>query len=142
MRLHETRGQVSTEFTIIIAVVLVVALMVVVVAVDIPRGIFGASDAEDNMAWFTAPVGIYRISGNETVRQLWVVNNMRAQVDLLTVWVDDIHQWNGTITLAPGVPTNVTIGEISRRDMRPVLEVNSSFFSGNLSLDGVAYHLR
>ena len=97
------KGQTATEYLIILAVVIIIALIVVGVLGGIPGIGRGASGRSSAAFWSSQDIGIkdYAVSesGTDTII---VKNNMRNSVTINDVLVNDFDLETGSSTLGPG----------------------------------------
>ncbi len=103
------RGQGTTEYLIILAIVIVIALVVVGVLGGIPSLGAGVSESTSKTYWMgTSPLAIIE-SVITTTTGTMVVKNLTAG----TITLDDVN-WNGTmagltdVTIGAGATVNVT----------------------------------
>jgi hypothetical protein len=107
------KGQAATEYLIILAVVVIIALIVIGVLGGFPGMTRGISERDSATYWTVADVGIIRYnlpaSGNST---FVFRNNKNFQVELVNLTVDATTLSLGNATVAPDATlafTNVSI---------------------------------
>lgn len=108
------KGQTATEYLIILAVVIVIALIVVGVMGGIPgvgsRGKGGVEEAY----WTTAPVGLGTVgisaSGDES---LVIKNNQNDVISVSSLTVNGVEMLpTGAVTVAAGTSVPVASGDV------------------------------
>ncbi len=107
------KGQAATEYLIILAVVVIIALIVIGVLGGFPGMTRGINERDSAAYWTGADVGIIRYnlpaSGNST---LVFRNNKNFQINLMNLTVDGTTFSLGNASIAPGASlafTNVSV---------------------------------
>ena len=97
------KGQAATEYLIILAVVVIIALIVIGVLGGFPGMTRGISDRDSASYWSGADIGITRYnipaSGNSTVV---FRNNKNFQVQIVNMTMGSTNFNLGNTTIAPG----------------------------------------
>jgi hypothetical protein len=142
------KGQTATEYLIILAVVIVIALIVVGVLGGIPSIGGGAKDNSLSAYWATSKVGVNSISVANADGDVTVVlrNNLPNTIDVTSV---ELVMANGTYlenttsyTLAAGRTQSVlvqgdgAIGSGTTFSYTPEFNYTDSETSGTFSFDG------
>jgi hypothetical protein len=137
------KGQVSTEFVVILSLVLVIAVVVVVVGIGIPRDLFMSQNRQDNFAWYNAPLGIRTFVANNTHGTIAVANNMRESVNITGLWLNEKSYSITSLYLESGMWGYVTFVKVDPlSSVMVILGVNATFRNGNMTLNGVPYHVK
>lgn len=106
------KGQTATEYLIILAVVIVIALIVVGVLGGIPSIGGGAKSNSVNSYWKTAKIGVdssvVRVSGSQTVINLTFRNNQPGTIKITAVTATDSSGLTNTTTADSIVPAGGT----------------------------------
>lgn len=90
MRMLYMKGQTAVEFTVILAVLLIVLLSVVGVIMDVPSSFVNFGKQRDVAAWQAAPVGVESILLSGSTLYITIVNNQRFPVIVESVSLDDV----------------------------------------------------
>jgi uncharacterized protein (UPF0333 family) len=85
--LYKKRGQAATEYIIILAVVVIIALIVVGVLGGFPAIGRGSSARTSAAYWASAPIGIvsYDLSDTVASNSIRVVNNLRSKITVTSI---------------------------------------------------------
>ena len=136
-------AQISTEFIVIIALVLTLVLAVIAVVSDVPAAIFSGDRQRDNLAWYNAPIRVRYFTANATHGVLSLQNMMRDDVNITQIYIDGSSTGIGSLWLVPSEHGQLVFS-VSERYSKVELDIqiNSSFYSGNVSLSGVPYHVK
>lgn len=101
------KGQAATEYLIILAVVVIIALIVVGVMGGFPGMTQGVSQKDSAAYWATADVGIIQYSISNNTNNLIVLrNNKMYTVRVDTVFVNGTNLLASPVTMAPGASSN------------------------------------
>jgi len=106
----EMRGQAATEYLIILAVVVIIALIVVGVLGAFPAISGSVTRQQSEAYWQNAEMGIlsnYRISGSTA--EVTVKNNKGFAVQLTGIAFDGEGNMGSPVLLSPGSQANVDV---------------------------------
>lgn len=84
------RGQVSTEFMIILSVILVILIFISVVMFDVNVIARNFGDISSGRYWSTADVGVLGMDLNGTVGNVSVINNLDYSVEVVGLTFDSV----------------------------------------------------
>ncbi len=114
----DKKGQGATEYLIILAIVIIIALIVVGAMGGIPGIGTGARSRASTSFWQTADVAIpsYAVTASDDNMVLDVRNNMRNSVSSLTVTIDGDSATCNQASLSAGQTTNCTITDVTTCD--------------------------
>ena len=104
------RGQAATEYLIILAVVVIIALIVVGVLGAFPALSSGVTKQQSEAYWLNAEVGLqanYRVSG--TTAELTVKNNKGFTVKINEIQFDAVGAIGSPVLLSPGSTADVIV---------------------------------
>jgi len=103
------KGQVSTEYLVILAIVLVVALVVVYLVGGFAGMGVGTMETQSMQAWGTAaPLAITSWKQTGTTMQLEIQNNDVDQLTLTGISMDGGSVFSGNTTFASGAKMVIT----------------------------------
>jgi len=103
------RGQVSTEYLVILAVVLVVALIVVALVGGMSPVSTGVSDSQSHNYWLSvAPVSISSWKYSGTALDLTLQNMGGQKVTISQIYIGGSQVYNTNTTLSVGETKTIT----------------------------------
>ncbi|MFT4310174.1 MAG: hypothetical protein ACMXYC_00930 [Candidatus Woesearchaeota archaeon] len=126
------KAQTATEYLIISAVVIIIAIIVVSVLGGIPG--FSSSDSVDLLTLQTKPVAVLSYSIGESESVFVIQNNRQERVQLLDIVVNDISCAMTSRQLNTGQRVTITCETITDAQL-PVQQLDVVY-----AIDGVVYH--
>jgi len=139
------KGQTATEYLIILAVVIIIALIVVGVMGGIPGIGRGATSRSSASYWATADVAItdYAVSATSDSDRIVLKNNLRSPITLSVVDVNGVDLETATTTLGvggsieyTGAIADCTAGQTYSYEVSITYEDVKSGFNTTLTGDG------
>jgi hypothetical protein len=103
------KGQASTEYLVILAVVIIIALAVVAVLGGFINIGTGASQQSADLYWRTAEIGLVDWSQSASTLTAVVKNNQDYRIKITSMTVNAVTN-STTITLIPGSTSSVGFG--------------------------------
>ncbi len=104
------KGQVSTEYLIILAVVLVIALVVVFLVTQSSGGASATLQTQSQTAWQSAqPLAVTAVSASGTTFGVTMKNNDLQKVTVTGVTTDSTDDYAVSTTFNPGEEKSVTL---------------------------------
>lgn len=125
--LMKKTSQASSEFLIILSVIIIITI--ISVAVINPSSIFNFSEKSSRDYWAKAPISL-RVSVNDSKTKLTIQNNLRAPINVTNIY---LGRTNVSIT-----PTLIDSGELTHLYSDVIVldgtyQVNVTYLLGGLS---------
>ncbi|MFW5746187.1 MAG: hypothetical protein ACOCWQ_01400 [Nanoarchaeota archaeon] len=137
------KAQVTTEFTTLVALLLVIAMSVITVVASSPQQMFKTQARADNLLWYNAPVGIRQLTFNGSHAHLYLMNNGRIKMEVQEIWLDGQRFDVADMLIQPGQINAFTVAvEEVDPEVSVIIAVNSSYLEVNQSLRDVPYHVQ
>ncbi len=144
------RGQTSTEYLIILAVVVIIALIVVGILSGFPSIGRGTSAKASAAYWASAPIGIlsYDLSDTAASNSLIIMNNLPVEIMITLIRIGGVNDNIADTTFQPGEKKTVRLTTfeceadesysyeiVIRYDNRDTTETDLEF-TGDVKLEG------
>jgi len=130
------RGQVSTEYLVILAVVLVIALVVVFLVSQGTDVGSGVTETQSKNYWgVQSPLSIVGYGVTASTMTMDVTNRDAEEITLTSVDVDGTERFSTSTTFAPGETRtlNMTLGAACTTDTRFSYDIDFTYNRGGIS---------
>jgi hypothetical protein len=128
--MKQKNAQTATEYLIILAVVIIIALIVVAVIGRVPEIGGNSGSNVGTIGWKTATIGIdsfrMRTAGDDSIR---IINNVGDDIRVTNMTVNGINVINGTVTVLAGRSQ-----EVSRAVLTAAVTENAEFGCSEISV--------